>query len=274
MSNLPEGEVLEDWKTVLSSKKEPRQYRPVYYSFFRPTDLFRCVAGIPGKNQVIAVLNNRSERPVRRGLRTTLDMNDEEIRILFGGFLQASRKRADEVRMTEHHGSLRSRKEFHVHFLFSGSDFAEVCPQSQDRFKLQELENSRRAKLMEWATKDLESCIHELSKPFSEGDRITGPESDIVRKTYHLKHARVFFSTSCDFFGFFRTFLFVKKYIEYFELKNFHLIVSHDYIQIAMTCDEYVKHTLMVKGIDWVRNWISGYETAFREGDVGAFLDS
>lgn len=265
---------MDNWETVTHSKREVRQKRPAYYSFFRPTDMFRCVTGIPGKNQVIAVLNNHSEYPPRRDLRSTLDMKDDELRILFGGFLQAARKRADEVRMTEHHGSLRSKRDFHVHFIFSSSDFGEVCPQSQDRFKLRDLETSRRAKLMEWAGKDLENCIRELSNPPSEGNLIIGPESDIIRKTHHPKYARISFSTSCDFFGFLRTFTFVKKYIEYFDLKNFHLIVSHDYIQIAMTCDEYVKHTLMIKGIDWVRNWVSEYEAAFREGDVRTILDS
>lgn len=273
MSNLV-YEDTENWKTVTNPKREQHQKRPPYYSFFRPGELFRCVTGIPGKNQIIAVLNTRSDPLPRRELRTTLDMNAEELKVLFRGFLQASRKRADEVRLSEHHGILRSKKEFHVHFIFSGMDFAEVYPHGQDRFKLQEMETARRVKLMEWAAKDLEKSISELSKINLEPELIAGLKSDIVERVYHPKYAKIIFTTSCDFFGFSRTFAFVKEYIQYYDLKNFHLIVSHDSIEVAMTCDEYVSHLLPIMGLGWVRGWILNYESAFQKEERGTILDS
>ena len=274
MSVVFEEESSDNWETVTNPKKEQRRYQPVYYSFFRPTAFFRCVTGIPGKNQIIAVANSRSDPPVRRDLRSTLDMNEVELKCLFGGFLQAARRRADEVRMSEHHGSLRSRKEFHVHFMFSHDDFSSVCTQAPDRFRLQELEDSRRAKLMIWAEKDLENAKREILRLVPEDMLDGGPESEVVHRSYHPKYARICFTTSCDFFGFSRTFSLVKRYIEYFKLENFHLITSYNYIQIAMTCDEYVKHTLGIKGNAWTTDWLSKYEKSFREEDRGTILDS
>lgn len=241
---------------------------------FSPSELFRCVTGIPGKNQIIAVLNSHSKPPPRKELRSTLEMNTEELKVLFRGFLRVSRKRNDEVYLSEHHGVLRSKKEFHIHFSFSGSEFAEVYPQLQDRLRLRDMEAIRRTRLMEWAAEDLEKCIDELSKTNQGTKQITGPESDIVELFYHPVYARINLSTSCDFFGFSRSFSFVKEYVRYFDLKDFHLVISHNNIQIAMTCDEYVKHIIPIKGIEWAKTWVSAYERAFKEGDTGTVLDS